>query len=200
MTSKYTVYKNGFTLIELLVSIVVMIAVGTIIAGIVSSSLRGTNKTNTIENIRQNGNYVLNQISKNIEYAQLLDGKNTGLSNDDGETYDVNCKDSLNPTPTPETAYDLISVQTSDNALIKYKCDVSNPLVPVLTANGTSLIDDSLVSLRSCSFKCVQSKPTEIPMIKISFSLGSKNSNKMVENSTPPVTFETSVILRNYKN
>ena len=64
--------KKGFTLIELLASIAVIVVIGSVIAGIIKSSLRGSNKTNTIEAIRQNGNYALSQISKNIEYAQVL--------------------------------------------------------------------------------------------------------------------------------
>ena len=43
--------QKGFTLVELLASIIVLVAVGSVIAGIISSTLRGTNKTNTIERV-----------------------------------------------------------------------------------------------------------------------------------------------------
>lgn len=189
-------FQKGFTLVELLASIIVLVAVGSVVAGIISSSLRGANKTNTIENIRQNGNYALAQISKDIEYTLPFDGKNTGLSND-GATYATSCPFSLSPTPTPvATAYSFITVESVNNRVTKYNC-TSSPAV--LSANGASLIDIVSVSLLSCSFTCIQSKTTDIPIIKISFSIGPKNSNGLVENSNPPIVFETSVTIRNYK-
>jgi len=197
--------NEGFTLVELLASVIVLVAVGSIIAGIVVSSLRGTNKTNTIESIRQNGDYALNQISKDIEYALPFDGQNTGLSNDNGVTYDIICKGSLNPTPTPITPYNLITVQSAvqstNNAITKYNCSGSTSSTAVLSTNGASLVDANSVTLQNCSFNCIQNKPTDIPIIKISFSLGSKTSNSpvLVENSSPPIVFETSITMRNYK-
>lgn len=188
--------QRGFTLIELLSSIVVLVAVGTIISGIVASSLRGTNKANTIENIRQNGNYAINQVSKDIEYALPFDGKNTGLSNDDGATYATSCQLFPSPTPFPvSSGYSLIAVQSANNVVTKYKCTS----FPELSANGTALVDLTSVSLLSCAFTCIQSKATDTPIIKIKFSIGPKNSSSgFVENSSPPVVFETSVIMRNY--
>jgi len=191
--------SKGFTLVELLASVVVLVAVGSVIAGIISSSLRGANKTNTIENIRQNGNYALNQMSKDIKYAQPFDGKNTGLSNNDGVTYDTSCIFSLNPTPTPSTPYSVITVKSANNIVTKYNCSGSTTLDSILTANEAPLIDTNSVSLISCSLSCIQNKPTDIPIIKVSFSIGPKTANGLVENSNPPIVFETSVVMRNYK-
>ena len=184
--------NRGFTLLELLSSIIVLVAVGSVIAGITTSSLRGTNKTTTIENIRQNGNYTLAQMSKNIEYAQVFNG----FSNDD-TTYVTSCPFSLTPTPAPViTPYNFIKVTQLNSSLITYNC-ASSP--PTITANGTSLVDTSAVSLLTCNLSCIQTGSTDIPIIKIGFTLGPKNSNNLVENSTPPILFETSVTIRNYK-
>lgn len=195
-------FNEGFTLVELLASVIVLIAVGSVIAGIISSSLRGANKTNAIENIRQNGNYALSQISKDIEYAQPFDGENTGLSND-GTTYVTSCPFSSSSTPAPVvTTYNYITVQSANNIVTKYSCSGSTPQDSVLTANGMPLIDmteATSISLENCSLMCVQNEPMDIPIIKISFSIGPKNSNNLVENSNPPITFETSVTLRNYE-
>ena len=198
LTSHLSPRKSaGFTLVELLASVIVLVAVGSVIAGIMTATLRGTNKTNTIENIRQNGSYAINQVSKDIEYTLPFDGKNTGLSNDDGATYATSCPFSLSPTPIPEvTTYNLITVESASNIVTKYKC-TSTPVV--LSANGTSLVDLTSVSLKSCSFTCIQSKATDIPIIKINFSIGPKGSSVLVENSNPPIVFETSVTIRNYK-
>lgn len=187
--------NKGFTLVELLASIIVLIAVGSVISGIIASILRGSNKTNTIENIRQSGNYVLSQMSKDIEYALPFDGKNTGLSNVASPTlYDTNCAASLSPTPTPITQYNYIAIESANNTITKYNCSGS-----VLKKNGTDLIDSTSVSLTDCLMQCIQSRSTDIPVIKISFKIGPINQNKLVENSTPPILFETSVTMKNYQ-
>jgi type II secretory pathway pseudopilin PulG len=183
--------QKGFTLVELLASVIVLVAIGSIIAGIITTSLRGTNKANTIENIRQNGNYALNQISKDIEYAQPFDGKNTGLGNLDNDgniIYTTSCPFSSSPT-----SYSLISVESTNNKRIQYKCTSSE-----LSANGVLLIDANSVSLNSCSFSCIKNQITDIPIVKIKFELSSGNSNGLAENSGS-ITFETSVTMRNYK-
>lgn len=184
--------QKGFTLIELLTSIIVLIVVGSVIAGIITSSLRGTNKTTTIESIRQNGNYTLAQMAKNIEYARVFNGLST-----DGVNYVTSCPFSLAPTSAPVTTnYSFIKVISPNNSSIIYNC-TSTPAT--ITANGTSLVDLNAVSLMSCSLACVQTGSTDMPIIKIGFTLGPKNSNNLVENSTPPILFETSITIKNYK-
>lgn len=199
--------QNGFTLVEILASVVVLIAIGSIVAGILASSLRGANKTNTVENIRQNGNYALAQMVKDIQYAQPFNGQTTGLSNDYTATppYSSSC------SPSPGTVYKYISVQymsvqSADNVVTRYNCDGST-----LTAEGiipasavTKLIDTTsttTISLTNCSLSCIQTKTTDTPIIKIRFSIGPKNLSTLPENNTQSsITFETSVIMRNYKN
>jgi type II secretory pathway pseudopilin PulG len=189
---KHYKLSKGFTLVEILASVIVLFAVGSIIAGIISSSLRGANKTNTIENLRQNGNYALNQISKDIQYAQSFDGETTGFSNNNGETYSIFCPVSPGPTPVPFlTTYKLISIQSA-NGIRKYFCDSRELLV-----DGNSLIDLSQIKILDCSFTCIQSKSTDVPIIKIKFELAPSNTNGLVENSGS-IVFETSVTLRNY--
>ncbi len=184
--------SKGFTLVELLASVIVLVAVGFIISGIITSSLRGTNKTTAIENIRQNGNYTLAQISKTIEYAQVFNG----LSND-GANYVTSCPFSLAPTPVPViTNYNFIKVTPLNSSSITYNC-TSSP--PIITANEAPLVDTNAVSLINCSLACVQTRSADIPIIKIGFTLGPKSPNALVENSTPPILFETSVTIRNYK-
>ena len=184
--------SEGFTLVELLSSIIVLVAVGSVITGIITSSLRGTNKTTTIENIRQNGNYALAQMSKNIEYAQVFNG----FSNDD-VNYVTSCPFSLAPTPAPVTTnYNFIKVTPLNSGTITYNCTSS---LPVITANGLPLVDTNVVSLLACTLSCIQTGLTDVPIIKIGFTLGPKNPNNLVENSTPPILFETSLTIRNYK-
>lgn len=194
-----TIFKTqqkGFTLIELLASVIVLVAIGSIIAGITSSSLRGANKTNTIENIRQIGNYALNQIAKDITYAQPFDGSSTGFNATDVNnvtTYSTSCPSS------PLVDITVQTVQSASNIPIvtKYDCSGSTPESSVLKANEVSLINDTSVSLKSCSLTCTQTN--NVPIIGISFILGSINPNGLVENIASEITFKTSIAMRNYK-
>ena len=185
--------QKGFTLVELLAAIVVVVAVGTVISGIVTSSLRGTNKTNITESIRQNGNYAITRISKDIEYAQAFNG----LSRDNS-TYTTSCPYSVDPTPSPiTTPYAYLKLTSVDNKSVVYMCDNSTPATFKL--NNDSLIDTNSISVKSCAITCIQKNLTDVPIIRISLTLGPKNPSNLLEGSTPDILFETSVTIRNYR-
>ncbi|MBI4089396.1 MAG: type II secretion system protein [Candidatus Levybacteria bacterium] len=184
--------SHGFTLVELLASVIVLIAVGSVVAGIVTSSLRGAKKTTVIEDIRQNGNYTLAQIAKNIEYAKDFNG-----FSDDGTSYATNCPASFAPTPTPVVNFNFIKVTPFDGNPIVYNCTSVSPFT--ITANGVSLINTNSVAMIECAFACRQNASTDVPIVKVSFKLKPKNTSGLVEYSTPPILFETSVTIRNYR-
>jgi len=180
--------KKGLTLIELLTSIAIIVVIGSVISGIITSSLRGSNKANTVETIRQNGNYTLSQISKNIEYAEIFNG----LSKD-GVSYDTSCPSVV------KTFYNFIKVTPFNSGPIEYECvDPPLPDTPTFTVNGNEIFDLNSVSLTYCAITCTQTNATDVPIIGISFNLGPKKQNGLVENSTPPIVFQTSVTMRNY--
>ncbi len=195
------VSEKGFTLIELLTSVIVSIVIGSVIVGIIFSTLRGANKTDVIENIDQNGNHVLDQMSKDIRYALPFDGKNTGLSNSaNPATYDKNCIFSLNPTPTPVTPYNFITVESANNIITQYECSGSTPSDSVLSKNGNPLLDLVSVSLQNCSLQCIQNKPTDTPIVRISFALAPLGiATNLPENLNSPITFRTSIVMENYQ-
>src|SRR6185295_7696266 len=65
--------QKGFTLIELLASMVVIMTIGVLVVTIIVSSLRGTNKTNAILQVKQNGSLTLNQMTKMIRDAATVE-------------------------------------------------------------------------------------------------------------------------------
>lgn len=69
--------KKGFTLIELLVVIGILSAVAAVAGSILSSSLRGSDKTLTLDQVRQNGNYALILMTKMIRGAKSASCPNT---------------------------------------------------------------------------------------------------------------------------
>lgn len=189
--------QGGYTLIEFLVVIVVLIVVGSIVVGVITFSLRGANKTNTIENIRQNGNYVISQMAKDIGYARSFDGLST-----DGITYVTSCP-ATQPSPTPtSTNYSYIKVTPFNSSSIIYSCSNVGGLPTVVYQKppglAVSLIPSS-IQVSNCSFTCTVTSVTDLPIIKIRFILQPIVTSTLVEKFAAPINFETSVSMRNYQ-
>ncbi|MDO8658022.1 MAG: type II secretion system protein [Candidatus Levybacteria bacterium] len=185
---------NGFTLIELLVVIGIMVFVGGMIGSILFSSLRGTNKTNTITVVRQNGSFAITQMAKMIRNAREFNGVST-----DGSTFVTDCSKIVAPTPSP--AY--VSITSFDGGTTTFSCcsstitSSSASLSSVCSpGNYTELIDTNVVKLDSCSFSCTQSGTFDYPNIGINFSLSAQGTNLPPEKSAT-IPFQTSIILRN---
>jgi len=187
----------GFTLIELLVVILIIFSVGVLISSVLFSALRGANKTNTIDLVRRNGNSAITQMSRMIRYAQSFDGVST-----DGTTYIPDCVVStlppLTPTPTP-IEYSYVKITSFDGGVTIFSCSPPSPTPPpVIASNGASLVDDNSVSVSSCYFTCSQNNKFSPPNIGIKFSLTQEGNPQSYENMVPPVSFQTSVSVRNY--
>ncbi|MEK7450907.1 MAG: prepilin-type N-terminal cleavage/methylation domain-containing protein [Patescibacteria group bacterium] len=186
--------NKGFTLVELLAVAVVMVVVSVIVTATITSSLRGTTKTNTINDVRQNGNYAIAQVSKMIEYAKSFNG----VSNDN-VAFVSNCVDStppLTPTPTP-SQYKYIAITGFDNGQTIFGCSQNN--VNTIASNSAFLIDTSLVSVDACSFTCERARITDPPIIGINFSLSKNTTSSLFENKAS-ISFKTSVKMRNLSN
>jgi len=69
---KSSKHKNGFTLVELLVSIGLVLIIGTIGTSVIASILRSYNKAHIINEIEQNGNYVLSLMESQIRNASSV--------------------------------------------------------------------------------------------------------------------------------
>jgi prepilin-type N-terminal cleavage/methylation domain-containing protein len=187
MISKIKNNKSGFTLPEILASVAVLVVIGSIASGIITSVLRGAGKVNNTEDIRQIGNYALAQISRNIGYAGVFNGLKTQAT-----SYTTNC-----PSPAT-TSYDYIKVTLNDKSVMEYKC-ISTASPPIFTVNGVDVFDTvNSVDLKSCSLTCTRNNDSDVPMIKINFTLAPKNSSTDVEKSKS-ISFSSSVTIRNFE-
>lgn len=194
---KINLKSRGFTLIELLVMIAVLGVVGSSVAGVITFSIRGTNKTDTIENVRQSGNYVISQMGKTIEYAASFDGLSV-----DGNTYVKSCPVTA-PFPTPTSSvFSHIKVTPFNSSSIIYSCSDIGGVSTVAYENppstAVSLLPSS-IRVSNCSFTCTAASVGDVPLIKISFILRPAATSSFVEKNATPITFETSVIIRNYQ-
>lgn len=189
--------EEGFTLVELLAVMVVMVAVGIIVSSILVSSLRGTNKTSVINDIRQSGSYPVAQISKMIEFSKSFEGVSLSPL---PENYTTNCVPAADPpppepTPTP-TQYKYIKIALFDDSEVIFSCE-GDPLS--IASNGASLIDVDYVNVDSCYFTCSQNYITQPPVIGIHFLLSKKASTNFSEQSVS-IPFDTTVTVRNFGN
>ncbi len=178
--------ERGFTLVELLAVIMVIGVISGVAGAIIISSLVGTNKTNALESVRQNGNYALLQITKQIGFSRNFYGVST-----DDENYITDCTvASVSPTPVP-VKYSFLKIVGNDGAIIAFSCSGST-----ISSNSDSLIDATAVKTTSCFFSCTQNNSFLPPTIGVSFTLSQKKAGNFIENITS-IPFNSSVTLRN---
>lgn len=181
--------QRGYTLVELLAVMIILVSVGVVITAILVTSLRGGNKSNTTNEVRQNGNYIISQMSKMIAYARSFDGVST-----DGVNYVNDCTVIQPPPPAPTPApvsYSYIKITSFDGGQTVFSCTGSS-----IASNGAVLVNPSNLNLSSCSFYCTQANILAPPTINVNFTLSKSNSGFFVENQTT-IPFETSITPRN---
>ncbi|MDE2026686.1 MAG: type II secretion system protein, partial [Patescibacteria group bacterium] len=183
----------GFTLIELLAVIIVFSLISGIGTVILVTSLRTSTKTDTLINVKQNGNYVITQMSKTVENAQ-------SVSSPLVVSPTPTCITTTNLTPVP--TINAITLTDPDGNQTTFTCDTTNKSISYYTsANPTPqpYLDPNSVMTTSCGFTCSQSSITDYPVVGISFSLISAKPTGVVENtaSSNPIIFSTNITLRN---
>lgn len=189
MKKRYKFNNKGYTLIELLAVMIILISVGTIITAILVTSLRGGNKSNTTNEVRQSGNYIISQMSKMIAYARTFDGVSTN-----GINYTTDCTVTQPPAPTPSIApvlYRYIKISSFDGGQTVFSCTGSS-----IASNGAALTNSANLNVAACSFYCSQTSVLAPPTISVNFTLSKSNSGFFVENQTT-IPFETSITPRN---
>lgn len=169
---KLHVKQSGFTMLELLVVISVISVAGILISGVLVSTLRGSNKATTVDNLKQNGNYALLQMSRVIRSASNID---------------------LLPCGNPSMAVQTMTVTQLDTTQTVFDCTGTT-----ITSNGSSLLDTSVVQLvpSSCQIICSQQTSADIPVVQIKFSLMQSGSGNFADQAST-IPFQTSIVLRN---
>lgn len=192
--------KKGYTLIELLAVIIIIITVGSLIAGIIVLSLRGSNRSTNVNSIRQSGDFALFQMSKMIAYAQDFEGvAATGDVDQDGLiNYTTECIDT-----NQNASYNFLKIKSFDQGETTYVCsgiDNSNPAqiasysgslntYPIPGTDHTSVTSyldttsqNRLYSLDKCYFTCSQTNITVAPTIGIHFIISAKTNPNIEQN------------------
>jgi prepilin-type N-terminal cleavage/methylation domain-containing protein len=164
--------QKGYTLIELLTVIGILSVISVIVLSVVFISLRGTQKSDTLEVVRQDGDSAMSQMVRNIRYAKSLDAPTSCI---------------------PATTLSAITVTSlHDNGQTTYSCGSNT-----IASNSASLINTNAVTVTSCSFVCTQTRPSDPPTIMIQYSLSSKATGSFAETKAS-IPFQSSVTLRNF--
>jgi Tfp pilus assembly protein PilW len=168
--------SRGFTFIELLVSMTIIMLVGTVIVTVFFSALRGTDKSQSLIAVRQNGNFALSQIANAIRQAESINNFSQCSASGGSRTLAVS--------------------SVRDRNITTFQCSQTN--ISSNSANGTfSLLDETQVApVGSCTFTCGHQAATRIPFVTISFRL-SRAGVSHPEEIVSPVDFSTTVLLRN---
>lgn len=171
--------REGFTLMEALVVLTISMTVGVIVLSILFSSFRLTNKVNTLNTVRQNGNNAISQIAKMLRDAKKLDSPTSCIS------------------PISQT---FVTFTSLDEGQTRFECSDSPATI---SSNSASLLDTNTVALipNSCWFICSQDNISDFPTISIRFSLiqVSPPGVTLPVEKTATVPFGTSVVLRNVR-
>jgi len=180
---------SGYTLIELLAVMIILIVVGTIIAAIFVSALRGGNKSTTTNDIRQSGNYAISQMSRMIAYAKSFDGVST-----DGNTFD---KCTAFPVGT---SFAAVKITSFDLGVTTFSCMQSGSYWTI-ASNGAALLDTNTIAATAgnCSFTCSQVSDFSPLTINIGLTLQKKpqSASTLLPEAQTIIPFNTSVTLRN---
>ncbi len=164
--------QKGYTLIELLTVIGILSVIGVIVVTVITISLRGSQKSDKLEIVRQGGDTALSQMVRSIRYAKTLNAP-------------ASC--------VPATNVSSITITSlQDNGQTTYSCSSGT-----IASNSASLLDTNAVIVNACSFTCSQQRVSDPPTIQIQFSLSAKNESSFSETKAT-IPFQTSVTLRNY--
>jgi type II secretory pathway pseudopilin PulG len=167
----------GFTLIELLISMAIFMLIGTLILIVFSSAIRGSDRSQSLISLRQNGSYALTQISRSIRQAEAI----TNVSYKE-------CSQ-----PSGHTALSIVSA--FDHQVTTFSCSETN--ISSESARGiTEFLDNSdTTTVSSCTFSC-GTETSGTQFVTVSIKLLPTAENAAADNRSP-LDFTTTVYLRN---
>ncbi len=160
--------SRGLSLIEILVVLVIFSVLGIIISRSVILTLQGSKKSESLIQVRDNLNYSLGVIERQVRNANSVDctsGNPTNLNYVDqyGNSSFFSCQ----------------GVGSADSYI----------------ASASGRLTSSDVTITSCSFTCVAATQTELPHVDINFAA---QSSTLTGSQASNVTTSTRIYLRNY--
>jgi prepilin-type N-terminal cleavage/methylation domain-containing protein len=160
--------KKGFSIIEILVVISIFAVIGVLTTSAVSLTLRGGKKSDSLVRVRENVNYSLAVIERQIRNSDVI----------------TTCTGS--PTST-------ISYTSLEGISTSFSC--VTPGTSGYIASGSARLTSTDISITSCSFTCTQIDANNPPSIRVSVSAEDATSTS-TEKGT--ISTEMEIVTRNY--
>jgi prepilin-type N-terminal cleavage/methylation domain-containing protein len=161
--------NKGYTLIEMLVVIVIFATVALVASETLILTLRGTRKANAVSKVRQDVDYALGSMERQLRGAKLITSACTGA------------------------ASSQISFTDQNGNNVTFSCiNVNNSNLPASIASSSGTLTSSNITISACSFTCTPgngSSPTQVTMNINAKDLAGQNA---------PVSATTQVTLRSY--
>ena len=161
--------SKGMSLLEILVVVAVFAILGVIVTRSVILSIGGSKKSESLVKVRENLNYSLGVIERQIRNANLI-----------------------SVCPNPDTK--VINYQDQTGNSTSFSClnvGTDNAYVASVTARLTS----SEVTITSCSFTCTPATSVNPALVTISLEARDASASAL---QTSTVTSTTQIYLRNY--
>lgn len=192
--------NSGFTLIEIVVVFGILALIGGLTSDLFASILKGTNKANTVNEIKQNGNYALSRIERAVRNSSSVvywDNNNLILNVSDGESN--NCvKFTIVPANTVTKTNGRIDLYNASSCI--YDDDGYNDTETFYDVRGSSLMnsnDYSGVSLADGSFS-VSSVSGSPSVVLITFTLSQGEKANSRNDYTASEVFQSFISLRTH--
>jgi prepilin-type N-terminal cleavage/methylation domain-containing protein len=160
--------KKGVSLIEMLVVVAIFAVLGILISRVILTTLRGSNKSNSLVKVRENLDYALAVMERQIRNA-----------------------DSVTTCPNPD--HSRIDYRDGRGTATFFSCANIGPAGYV--ASGSARLTSSEIGITSCSFSCTPAVGRVPPSVTINL-IGEDPNSPGVEGAQ--VTVTTSIFLRTY--
>jgi len=161
--------ENGLSLIEILVVVTIFAVLGVIISSSLILTIQGTKKSESLIKVRENINYSLAVIERNLRNASVI----------------VDCPN----TDTSKITYmDQYGISSS------FSCMNVGAATDSYIASGSARLTSNSIKVIQCSFVCTRADLSNPPSVKVNLTVqdttysGSQGSN---------VTTESKIYLRN---
>lgn len=163
------VLSRGMSLIEILVVITIFAVLGIIVTSSIVLTLQGTRKSESLIKVRENLNYSLAVIERNIRNANSI-------------------------PVCPEATTTTINYLDQYGNPTSFSC-ANTGLEDSYIASGSSRLTSNAIKIVSCSFTCTPSDSSTPPLVTIDLTVQDASSSGT---QNAEVTTVTQIYLRNY--
>lgn len=161
-------FSAGFSLVEMLVVVSVFALIGVLTTSAVTQTLRGSKKSDSLVRVRENVNYSLAVVERQIRNAENV-ASCTGVA-------------------TSVLTYTSIEGITST-----FSCITPGALGYI--ASGSARLTSSDISITACSFVCSQVDINNPPVVRVSIMAEDATSTSSEKGS---VSTDMEIVTRNY--